>query len=190
MLKYPEQESLSLHLVLMLTGLIFLSSSCEKKIQESENNLFKLTSPDISSDSLLPALYTCDGESATLPLEWSGYPVNTRFFALIMHHEASPTDIHWYWVLYNIPSTVNSLCKNIRGTGTLGNNSVNGKTEYAPPCSQGPGYKKYIYTIYALSDSVKFSVPASEVNRQTLLDTIQNITLSSATLNVMYSRDI
>ena len=56
-------------------------------------------------------------------------PDETEYFALIMHHEAAPDDIHWYWIIYNIPSTINSLAKNVSGVGILGNNSVNGQTE-------------------------------------------------------------
>jgi Raf kinase inhibitor-like YbhB/YbcL family protein len=190
MLKYPEQKISSLHFLLLFAEFLFLASSCEKKNQESESNLFILTSPEISSDSLLPVLYTCDGESASLPLEWKGFPEGTKCFALIMHHVASPEDIHWYWVLYNIPLSVNALQKNANGIGTAGNNSVNGRTEYAPPCSQGPGSKSYILTIYALSEKVIPTIPSSEVTRQVLLDAIDDITLATATLTVKYSRNI
>jgi phosphatidylethanolamine-binding protein (PEBP) family uncharacterized protein len=190
MLKYQEHKSHLRHLVLLWAGIFFLHVSCENRNLDSENNLFILSSPEISSDSLLPVEYTCDGESASLPLEWSGYPEGTRYFALIMHHEASPEDIHWYWVLYNIPLSVTSLQKNATGIGTPGNNSVNGKTEYTPPCSQGPGPKIYIYTIYSLAGQVKPQVPSAEVTRQVLLDAMKNIILDSATLTVIYSRNI
>jgi phosphatidylethanolamine-binding protein (PEBP) family uncharacterized protein len=178
-------------LIILFVGIIITLIACdEQNPAESVDTNFELTSSDIQSDSLLPKEYTCDGEGATLPLEWSGFSESTKCFALIMHHEASPTDIHWYWVLYDIPLSVKSLPKNVTGIGTLGNNSVNGKTEYAPPCSQGPGPKKYIYTIYALSESVNLTVPNSEVSRAVLLDAMKNITLASITLTVIYSRDI
>jgi phosphatidylethanolamine-binding protein (PEBP) family uncharacterized protein len=105
-----------------------------------------------------------------------------------MHHVASMTDIHWYLVLYNIPVTVTSLLKNFTGVGTLGTNSVNDRTEYAPPCSKGPGDKTYTYTVYALSAQPQLSVPASQVTRTVLLEAIQDITLASAELNVVYAR--
>jgi phosphatidylethanolamine-binding protein (PEBP) family uncharacterized protein len=107
-----------------------------------------------------------------------------------MHHEASATDIHWYWVIYNIPPSVTSLAKNVAGVGILGNNSVNGNIGYAPPCSQGPGPKKYVFTLYALSEEPVLSVSAFEVTRAVLLDAIKDITISSTTLTVVYSRQI
>jgi phosphatidylethanolamine-binding protein (PEBP) family uncharacterized protein len=188
---YSNIKILLRFLALFLVAIIITLTACdEQNPAESGNTNFKLTSSDIKPDSLLPKEYTCDGEGATLPLEWSGFPASTKCFALIMHHEASPTDIHWYWVLYDLPLSIQSLSKNVTGIGTLGNNSVNGRTEYAPPCSQGPGPKKYIYTIYALSESVNITVPNSEVSREVLLNAIKNITLASTTLTVIYSRNI
>ena len=147
-----------------------------------------LSSPVVVEGGVLPVEYTCDGASSTLPLAWSGAPAGTESFAVIMHHVASPEDVHWYWVMYNIPASVTSLAKNSTGIGTLGTNSVNGKTAYAPPCSKGPGEKTYTYTVYALSAQPQFSIPASQVNRDALLKAIQNITLDSAELHVTYAR--
>jgi phosphatidylethanolamine-binding protein (PEBP) family uncharacterized protein len=149
---------------------------------------FKLTSPTVAESGMLPAEYTCDGAAATLALSWSGAPAETKSYAVIMHHEASPTDIHWYWVLYDLPASVTSLSKNVSGIGTLGTNSVNDQTAYTPPCSKGPGPKVYTYTVYALSAEPELSVPPAKVNRAVLLEAIQKITLASAELKVVYSR--
>ncbi|MCP4356504.1 MAG: YbhB/YbcL family Raf kinase inhibitor-like protein, partial [Chloroflexi bacterium] len=147
-----------------------------------------LFSSAIADDSALPIEYTCDGASATLPLTWNGAPAEAASFAVVMHHAAGPDDVHWYWVLYNIPADVTSLSKNSTGIGELGTNGVNGNLAYAPPCSQGPGEKVYTYTVYALSALPQFSVPATQVSRDVLLEAIQDITLASTELNVTYAR--
>ena len=149
---------------------------------------FALSSPVLAEGGALPAEYTCDGAASTLPLAWSGAPAGTRSFVVIMHHVASPTDVHWYWVLYDIPPDVTSLPKNVAGVGTLGVNSVNGRNAYTPPCSKGPGAKTYTYTVYALSAWPQPAVPAAQVTRAALLDAIQGITLASAELHVTYTR--
>ncbi len=162
----------------------------EDKLQLATINasVFTLTSSEVADGGQLPAEYTCDGASATLPLDWGGAPAGTQSFAVIMHHVASPTDIHWYWMLYDIPADTTSLPKNTAGIGTLGPNSVNGKASYTPPCSKGPGPKIYIYTVYALSAQPQLSASTSQVNRDTLLAAIQDITLASAELSVTYTR--
>lgn len=152
----------------------------------STTQSFQLTSAVVANGGMLPADYTCDGTSATVPLAWSNAPAGTVSFAVIMHHVAAPDDVHWYWVLYNIPADVTQLAQNSTGIGTLGTNSVNDRNEYAPPCSKGPGPKKYTYTVYALSAQPQ--VPSSGVDRDTLLAAMSGITLASATLDVVYSR--
>jgi len=149
---------------------------------------FVLTSPEVGEAGNLPKDYTCDGSSATLPLNWKNAPTGTTSFAVVMHHIPGPGDSHWYWVLYNIPASVTALPKNSHGIGTLGTNSVNDRTEYTPPCSKGPGPKTYTYTVYALSKAPEFSGAADKVDRATLLAAIADRTLGSATLNVIYSR--
>ena len=191
MQKFRKQlrQIIVLFLTVMVISCTFLACGRDYE-SKTESVNFVLTSPDIMQDSILPAEYTCDGTSATLPLAWSGFPNDTKCFALIMYTVASPSDIHWYWIMYNIPVSVQSLVKNVSGVGTLGNNSLNGKTGYSPPCSQGPGYKYYVYTLYALSDMVSFSVPSSAVSMKVLQDAVKNFTLSTANLTVKYSRTI
>jgi len=135
----------------------------------------------------LPAEFTADGSSATLPLAWKGAPAGTKCYALIMHHEA-PDMTKWYWILYNIPADVRSLPKNVKGIGTLGNNSVNERAEYTPPKSKGPGAKTYVYTVYALSAPPQLTVPPERVNREVLLAAMKDKVLASAELSVVYTR--
>jgi phosphatidylethanolamine-binding protein (PEBP) family uncharacterized protein/Spy/CpxP family protein refolding chaperone len=152
--------------------------------------VFVLRSPEVADGGMLPKDYTGDGTSATLPLEWSGAPEATKGFAVIMHHIDPKGNAKWYWLLYNIPAQTTSLPKNIRGVGTIGNNSVNGRTEYAPPHSKGPGPKTYVYTVYALSSPVKLDVQPAEVSRDVLLAAIKDKILASVELHVVYSRDV
>jgi gluconolactonase len=173
------------HLTLFITARTMVYTA-QMSAQNSSASSFTLTSPDLSEDGRLPAEYTCDGASSTLALNWSGMPAGTQSYAVIMHHNAPDNAIHWYWVLYDIPVDVNSLAKNVTGIGKLGTNSVNDRTEYAPPCSKGPGDKEYIYTVYALSKQPQ--ITTSPVNRAALLDAIKDITLASAELHVVYAR--
>ncbi len=146
-----------------------------------------LQSSEVANGGALPTEYTCDGTAATLPLQWSGAPAETQSYAIIMHHIA-PDGNKWYWILYDIPANILSLAKNATGTGTLGNNSVNGLAEYAPPCSQGPGEKTYTLTVYALSAAPQISVAPEQVSRDVLLAAMQGLILDTGELNVVYSR--
>ena len=151
---------------------------------------FVLRSPAVADGGPLPKTFTGDGESATLPLEWSGAPDGTKSYAIIMHHLDPEGKTKWYWVLYNIPAEVRSLSENVRHVGILGNNSINGRVGYAPPHSKGPGPKTYVYTVYALSEPVKLDVPPSEVSREVLLAGMKEDILAMVELKVVYSRTL
>ena len=141
----------------------------------------------MTNGGTMPIRFTCDGTSTAPSLQWSGAPAGTVSYAVVMHHVAGPGDIHWYWVLYGIASDVTQIAEGAVVPATLGTNSVNGKSEYAPPCSKGPGQKAYTYTVYALSKAPTF--PASTaVNRDVLLTAIASTTLGTASMTVNYAR--
>ena len=151
-------------------------------------NAFALHSPAFANGGRLPVTYTGDGASVTPPLDWNSPPAGTKAFAVIMHHIDPEGKTKWYWTLYNIPAEVRALPANCQGIGTLGNNSVNGQVNYAPPHSKGPGPKTYILTVYALSAPVQISVPPAEVNRDVLLAAMNPLILNRAELKVVYDR--
>jgi phosphatidylethanolamine-binding protein (PEBP) family uncharacterized protein len=148
---------------------------------------FTLTSSAVKDQGDLPKEFTGDGEAATLPLDWSHAPAGTKSFALIMHHVA-PDKTKCYWILYDIPPETTRLPKNAKNVGILGVNSTNGKAEYLPPHSKGPGAKTYIYTLYALSAAPRITVPADQVGRETLLAAMKDIILAQAELHTIYTR--
>jgi Raf kinase inhibitor-like YbhB/YbcL family protein len=148
---------------------------------------FVLSSSAVTADTL-PVDYTCDGEGVSPPLAWSGTPDGTQSYAVIMHHVDPEGVVKWYWVLYDIPAGVTSLPRGVSGTGTFGNNSVNGDTAYAPPCSQGPGAKTYVLTVYALSAPPEITGAPAEVSREVLLAAMSDRTLATAQLSVVYTR--
>ncbi len=146
-----------------------------------------LTSPVIVASGTLPVAYTCDGAARTPPLQWTPGPKATVSYAVVMHHVAGPGDTHWYWVLYDIASTVTHLDEGVAPPATVGTNSVNHRSEYTPPCSKGPGAKEYTFTVYALSKRPPLGEPTA-VTRQVLLDAMQGSVLANSTLTVTYSR--
>ncbi|MCE5325888.1 MAG: hypothetical protein LLG01_05685 [Planctomycetaceae bacterium] len=159
-------------------------------IAVKNSSTFVLRSPAVADKGPLPKEFTGDGAAATLPLEWSGAPPAAKSFALVMHHVDPQGKTKWYWVLYNIPAGTTSLAKSVKGVGTLGNNSVNGRLGYAPPHSKGPGAKTYIYTLYALVAPVQVDVEPADVTRDVLLAAMKDKILASARLSVVYTRNV
>jgi phosphatidylethanolamine-binding protein (PEBP) family uncharacterized protein len=135
----------------------------------------------------MPIRFTCDSTATTPPLQWTGAPAGTVSYAVVMHHVAGPGDVHWYWLLYGISAGVTQIAEGATVPTILGNNSVNARNEYAPPCSKGPGQKAYTFTVYALSKAPTFAV-GTAVTRDALLAAIATNTLGSSSMTVTYER--
>lgn len=150
---------------------------------------FSLKSSLVVDGGNLPIEFTGDGSASTLPIEWSGAPVGTESYVLVMHHLDPEGKTKWYWTLYNIPATTRNLPKNVQGVGTLGNNSVNGRVGYAPPHSKGPGTKVYVLTLYALSSELKLEGPSEKISYPILLSAMTGKVLATANLRMIYTRN-
>ena len=154
---------------------------------------FSLTSTDFVDGGRLPVEFTCDGAGISPPLKWSGAPADTKSFVIIMDHIPGPprpgeTDSgnHFYMTLFNIPATAQSIAKSAPGVGTLGQNFLGRGVGYTPPCSQGPGDKKYTFTIYALSSDLTLN--ASDATLSKLVEAMNGKILAKSELSVLYSR--
>jgi len=143
-----------------------------------------VSSTSIGRDGRISSEFTCDGESASPPLEWHGAPAGTKSFAISLWHTA-PDQEKSYWLIYNIPATANHLVKNDKTTGTVGLNDKK-KASYDPMCSKGPGAKTYHISVYALSSEVELAKGSD--NRAALLKAIKSITLAEKTLDFVYER--
>ena len=151
-------------------------------------NAFLFSSSGVGANGLLDAKFTCDGESLSPPFQWSDLPAGTKSLALTMHHIPRPgAEEHVYIVTWNIPATTKSLDAGQKNVGVWGVNTVNGRAQYAPPCSKGPGEKIYVVTLYALSGEPKLPAPG-KVTRSDLLASIKDITLGSSAIDLRYAR--
>lgn len=154
--------------------------AASKKAKEG----FVVSSSAIGQDGRISSEFTCDGQNASPPLEWKDAPAGTKSFAISLWHTA-PDQKKSYWLVYNIPATVNRLAKNDKTTGTVGLNDKK-KAAYDPMCSKGPGAKTYHFTVYALSADVKIAQGSD--NRDVFLKAIKDITIAETTLDFDYER--
>jgi hypothetical protein len=96
--------------------------------------------------------------------------------------------LKYNWVNYNLPGALTSLSKNSVLVGTYGIGSDGPTLAYQPPCSQGPGLKKYKFTLYALSYTTPLKTTTAAVSGSDLLGLMANGILGQATLEAGYSR--
>ena len=151
-------------------------------------NQLKFNGSGFSNSGLYPKLYTCDSLGISPGLQWSNAPTTTNSFAITMYTIPPTGDKHVYIVLYNIPASTTSIPDNSKSIGIFGINTVDGKTTYTPPCSQGPGAKIYVLTLYALNATPTITVPNTQVTMDILLAGMKNKIVDSAVMSVTYTR--
>lgn len=119
----------------------------------------RLASNTFQPDGMLPksmAFDQCGGENMSPQLAWSGFPPETKSFALTMFDPDAPTGAgFWHWVISGIPASVTALAAGAGANGSAGNGVAGyndfGLSRYGGPCPPpGHGEHRYIFTLYAL----------------------------------------
>ena len=151
-------------------------------------NQIKFNGNWFAHNGLYPKLYTCDSIGVSPGLQWSNAPSTTTNYAITMYTIPPTGEKHVYIVLYNIPASTMSIPDNSKSIGIFGINTVNGNTTYTPPCSQGPGAKIYVLTLYALNAPPTFSVTSNQVTMAILQAGMKNKIVDSAVMSITYTR--
>jgi Raf kinase inhibitor-like YbhB/YbcL family protein len=123
---------------------------------------FTLTSESITdgqplSNAQVSGLMGAGGEDVSPQLSWSGYPEETRSFAVTMYDPDAPTGSgFWHWAVANLPGTVNELPAGVGDGSVLPGDALTlvndgGMRRFvgaAPPPGHGP--HRYIVAVHAL----------------------------------------
>lgn len=162
---------------------------------------FAVTSKDISDGGTMPraqlsGIFGAGGEDESPHLSWSGFPPETRGFAVTVFDPDAPTPSgFWHWAVYGIPAGVTELptgagspdgAKLPAGAGQLRNDG--GIAQFlgsAPPPGHGP--HRYLFTVHALDTDALEMI--DEGSTPTLLWFVMSgHTLARGTITASYER--
>jgi Raf kinase inhibitor-like YbhB/YbcL family protein len=119
-----------------------------------------LASTAFSNGGEIPAKFTCDGEDISPALSWTGVPVGTQSFALLVDDPDVPKQLKAdgtfdHWTLFNIPADMTSIPEGDTA-GTAGANGA-GRNEFmgsCPPRQYEPAEHRYFFRLYALDTTL------------------------------------
>ena len=108
------------------------------------------------------------------PLTWTGAPMTTQSFALIMHDLdvglRGGTEDVLHWMIWDIPGTATSLPEGVAAgdlpDGSRNGRSIAGQNAYMGPQPPAPTTHHYTIELYALS--AKLNLPPETTRAQLL----------------------
>lgn len=123
-----------------------------------------LMSPAFADGEPIPKKYTRNGENLFPPLKWTGVPVGTRSFALVVEDPDAPSGLFRHCGMFNIPPTENSLPESVDTSPDQGprySENDFGNARYdGPQPPKGHGVHRYHLRLVAL-DVPNLTIPGT-----------------------------
>lgn len=159
----------------------------------------KLTSSAFASNESIPKKYTCEGKNISPPLTISGVPQIAETLTLIVTDPDIPDevkdsmgiDIFDHWVAFNIPAEDFKVGEGrIQAGSAVGTQGVNssgeaGYTGPCPPAQYEPTEHRYVFSLYALDDSLSLQSVASKA---AVMEAMKDNVIAKAELTGYYEK--
>jgi Raf kinase inhibitor-like YbhB/YbcL family protein len=134
-----------------------------------------LTSPAFAYGEKIPVRFTCEGDDVSPPLQWSGAPVETRSYALIMDDPDAPRGTWLHWVLFNLPGETVELGPAVPTLPELPSGARHGRNTakdmaYAGPCPPVGKPHRYFFRLYALDIMLNLRAGATRAELEQAMD--------------------
>ena len=154
-----------------------VAAGCETTPLEGElpraRPAIDLRGSDFADGGELLSEHTCEGAGKSPGLEWSGVPEGTAELALLMIDLDADEGRLVHWSVFAIPPQITDLESGVTPAAIkLGTTSF-GRLSYEPACPPtDDGPHRYLFVLYALSDSLDLPEGASAVE---LVDAIDRL---------------
>lgn len=150
-----------------------------------------LHTPAFVADGQIPEQYSRDSDNLSPRLEWTGAPLRTRSFALVVEDPDAPRGTFRHWAAYDIPPDATWLDEGagsgaLDGSLRMGRNDFGGARYDGPQPPPGHGVHHYHFRLFAL-DVPHLDVPAGASAAQ-ILDAAQEHSIAQADIVGTFER--
>lgn len=127
-----------------------ISAKGDSAIVTVDVRAFKISSPAFEPGQTIPAVYSCEADDKSPPLNIEGTPEGTRSLALIMEDLDSPMPpVFDHWLVWNIPADTTFIPEGRLPAGSVQGRNTLKNTNYNGPCTPN-GTHYYHFKLYAL----------------------------------------
>lgn len=154
---------------------------------------FTLSSAAFKEGESIPSRFSCDGDNISPEMTWKNAPEEAESLVLICDDPDAPMGTFVHWVVYNIPSCVNSLPEGFGQNmekpsgemeGTCQGLNNRGKSGYTGPCPPpGPAHH-YHFKLYALDTTIT----GEDLDKAAVQSAMEGHILAEAILIGQYKR--
>lgn len=148
----------------------------------------KLFSKVFNDGDVIPAKFNFDMGEATLPVEWSHLPTDTKSLVLICDDPDADVGTWGHWVLFNVPPTLSQLpakAVDFPEGVRVGKNQLS-RREYASVQSK-TGMNRYFFSLFALDCTLDLPDGTS---KKDILKAIESHVIDDAQLMGFYEKVI
>jgi Raf kinase inhibitor-like YbhB/YbcL family protein len=157
---------------------------------DSPSRHLVLTTTAFADGAPIPAVHTCEGGDNSPPLAWTGVPVATRSFAIIVDDPDAPRGTWVHWLIWNLPADAVELASGVPVRPELPSGARQGINDsgdigYGGPCPPPGKPHRYFFRLFALGTTL--NLPPG-INRSDLEAAMEGTRLGQATLMGTYQR--
>lgn len=120
----------------------------------------KIFSQDFQNNEMLPARFTCDGESINPRLSFEDVPESAQSLVLIVDDPDAPAGTWTHWMVWNIEPKTREIPQASVPEGAIQGINSGGGQAYEGPCPPG-GTHHYFFKLFALDSMLDLEANAT-----------------------------
>jgi hypothetical protein len=143
--------------------------------EDSGSGTLRLSSSALADGAPIQQVFTCEGNDQSPPLAWTGVPVSTRSFALIVDDPDAPRGTWVHWLIWNLPADACELEPGVPTIPELPSGARQGLNDggdlgYQGPCPPPGRPHRYFFRLFALDISLNLAPGATRSDLEAAFD--------------------